>query len=533
MKKAILISGIVVLAVLVFFTLCFFIGVSEDDWICVDGSWVKHGMPSAPMPTEPCGEQIVGEEKDEHGCVIMAGFTWCEAKQKCLRVWEEPCGKEEIFDLLTELRDSTGIKFSGIQDATFEWVVRVDPETVGEIVAGRGFDVERISSGQSDSIHPFFIDNGFKTDVNNFTAGTISESTGYIKGETICTVAKGLTGYEEAESGWVAPETDKWDATVKCGKLAKTEIGYAIEEWKVYANKKYGYSLKYPQPCIYGPLPGYCKQSPPEERSQECLCYFNAEDPDNVSLGTYTGTKPDLVGASFVVFHSVHVDHYSPPAGTDIVSWVKENFPHYDNISDEMNTAVDGMPAIKIYTPFSGTAWSQEDIYFIKDDKVFNIQMLDVDNEDNRALYDKILFTFKISEASEGEAVSEVSKDCAKDGETFAIVSDEHPSSCCEGLKALAPIPDTRLSIADECYDTEPASGSSMGVCIKCGDGVCEDHLNYDENPCNCMEDCMGKDKSHFSSVEEFCQSDDWKMSLSKACGETIKDYSICELCAL
>lgn len=28
----------------------------EDTWICQDGEWVKHGNPSAPMPTEPCGK---------------------------------------------------------------------------------------------------------------------------------------------------------------------------------------------------------------------------------------------------------------------------------------------------------------------------------------------------------------------------------------------------------------------------------------------------------------------------------------------
>ena len=52
------------------------------------------------------------------------------------------------------------------------------------------------------------------------------------------------------------------------------------------------------------------------------------------------------------------------------------------------------------YAPLNeaGMAWSQEDIYFIKNDKLFKIQLLDVDNQDNRALYDKILFTFTISE---------------------------------------------------------------------------------------------------------------------------------------
>jgi hypothetical protein len=27
---------------------------SEDDWICDDGEWVRHGVPSAPMPEEDC-----------------------------------------------------------------------------------------------------------------------------------------------------------------------------------------------------------------------------------------------------------------------------------------------------------------------------------------------------------------------------------------------------------------------------------------------------------------------------------------------
>ncbi|MBU0572790.1 hypothetical protein KKE18_03865 [Patescibacteria group bacterium] len=32
----------------------FVIGGSEDDWICVEGQWVKHGSPSVPKPEEKC-----------------------------------------------------------------------------------------------------------------------------------------------------------------------------------------------------------------------------------------------------------------------------------------------------------------------------------------------------------------------------------------------------------------------------------------------------------------------------------------------
>ncbi|MBN2454483.1 hypothetical protein JXB11_02970 [Candidatus Woesearchaeota archaeon] len=34
---------------------------------------------------------LVGGDRDEHGCIPSAGYSWCEAKQKCIRIWEEPC----------------------------------------------------------------------------------------------------------------------------------------------------------------------------------------------------------------------------------------------------------------------------------------------------------------------------------------------------------------------------------------------------------------------------------------------------------
>jgi len=310
----------------------------------------------------------------------------------------ECVSSNKAIETLEELKQETGIGFSEIKEIEFKWIVRVDPAIAEEAVIGKEFEANVISSEQYDSIHPFFIDNGFKTDVYNFTAGTISESRGYKKDKTICMVAGGLTGYKEAEGQWIPTDTNNWDIAVKCGELEKTDIEYATEDWQVYTNETHGYSLKYPTDCLYGPLPGYCKQSPPEQRPRECLCYFNAEDENDVSLGTYTGTKSDLTGASFIIFHSIYADYYTPPADTNLVEWIKENVPHYEDIPNEINADIDRIPALKIYTPFSGMAWSQEDIYFIKDNKLFQITLLDVDNEDNRGLYDNILSTFKISQ---------------------------------------------------------------------------------------------------------------------------------------
>lgn len=51
-KKKALIFLLVLLVV--WFLIRFVIGGSEDSWVCVEGQWVRHGYPSAPMPQEKC-----------------------------------------------------------------------------------------------------------------------------------------------------------------------------------------------------------------------------------------------------------------------------------------------------------------------------------------------------------------------------------------------------------------------------------------------------------------------------------------------
>ncbi len=39
----------------------------------------------------PTSTNLVGNDRDAHGCIGSAGYTWCAVKNKCLRVWEEKC----------------------------------------------------------------------------------------------------------------------------------------------------------------------------------------------------------------------------------------------------------------------------------------------------------------------------------------------------------------------------------------------------------------------------------------------------------
>jgi hypothetical protein len=58
MKKKIVILGIIILVFVGLLFVRFFLGGPEDDWICNNGQWTKHGNPSVEAPTFGCGELV-------------------------------------------------------------------------------------------------------------------------------------------------------------------------------------------------------------------------------------------------------------------------------------------------------------------------------------------------------------------------------------------------------------------------------------------------------------------------------------------
>ena len=185
------------------------------------------------------------------------------------------------------------------------------------------------------------------------------------------------------------------------GNDKKDETKDETADWKSYKNKKYGYSFKYPKDCFYGPMPKYCKQKPPEERPAECLCFLDGENQDSVFIQSLTKDKDKFALATFSIFHP-DSSYYNTSADTDLIEWLKKNFSElHKSIPDEPNMKIDGIDAVKIYTPFSGQAGSAEDIYFIKNGKLLHIYIIEVDNAENRKLYDQILSTFKFTETDE------------------------------------------------------------------------------------------------------------------------------------
>ncbi len=112
MKKSYLLLGVV--GVIIFSAIVLRATSQEDNWVCTDSQWAKHGNPKAARPTTLCpgsqGESLVGNDRDEHGCIASAGYSWCDLKEKCLRVWEEKCEMDIVTS--TQAGDEPQASFS-------------------------------------------------------------------------------------------------------------------------------------------------------------------------------------------------------------------------------------------------------------------------------------------------------------------------------------------------------------------------------------------------------------------------------------
>jgi len=43
------------------------------------------------ISNQDVASRLIGGQKDVHGCLIAAGYSWCISEQRCIRQWEESC----------------------------------------------------------------------------------------------------------------------------------------------------------------------------------------------------------------------------------------------------------------------------------------------------------------------------------------------------------------------------------------------------------------------------------------------------------
>lgn len=123
-------------------------------------------------------------------------------------------------------------------------------------------------------------------------------------------------------------------------------------------------------------------------------------------------------------------------------------------------------------------------------DKIYNLNIVEICKEINKNI-------FNVKKNKKENNLTSIS--CGTQGQLINFIDPSTPNKCCEGLKNIR-IGDS-ISVADKCYWKGTESGSTLIICSNCGNGICEDV----ESVCSCPEDCIGKERSNFNTIEEFC----------------------------
>ncbi len=167
-------------------------------------------------------EYLIGGQKDEHGCLIPAGYSWCEAKQKCLRVWEEPC-ETVATSSVTVLSPNGG--------ETWE--------------IGKTYEIKwNLNTSSTNSLNVVLFDNSGKEEIiTSVSPGTKTYSwkiPAKLGSMTLAGDNYKIGVYEVLGStNPVAGHYDLSDAT-----FSIIPVDSAV--WKIYRSTDYGFEVKYP-----------------------------------------------------------------------------------------------------------------------------------------------------------------------------------------------------------------------------------------------------------------------------------------------
>ena len=82
---------------------------------------------------------LLGGDRDAHGCIGSAGYSWCEEKQKCLRPWEEACTVDPNFAIGQIVAEKLAEKYNKPIGEVNVTVIKSDAtHAAGSVLFGQG-----------------------------------------------------------------------------------------------------------------------------------------------------------------------------------------------------------------------------------------------------------------------------------------------------------------------------------------------------------------------------------------------------------
>ena len=156
--------------------------------------------------------------------MLIAGYSWCNAKQKCLRPWEEGC-EDHITQLFKAIKERTSIDFSEPNTTELIWQIEGE-ESIEELkLQTLMINADAVTDEDFQKIKGVIENDGFEKDKYNAKGGILGEFDAYRKDNfsLVCTLT-GIYSDFDPDNPKYEPQTTDKDVKITCAILDKSLV---------------------------------------------------------------------------------------------------------------------------------------------------------------------------------------------------------------------------------------------------------------------------------------------------------------------
>lgn len=185
-------------------------------------------------------EEPIGGNTDEQGCLSAAGYKWCVAKEKCLRVFEEFCS-DESDALIKAIEEETGVAFGDRQDSEFNWLAGQDQTIANTEITGVLYSIKDVTMADYNKIENY-LNAEYGMDRYNVADGVTGGLRGYYIDYMACALSFTHNQMEKYTDRPIAPIGDSLSVDFACGHFNKNDIPKLVASQKIkeILAQKYG-----------------------------------------------------------------------------------------------------------------------------------------------------------------------------------------------------------------------------------------------------------------------------------------------------
>ena len=223
-KSIIIITVIAALAVTAICAGTYFYGLKAENLS-------RRAAPAITETPDQNAREPIGGQTDEHGCLVAAGYSWCEAGQKCLRVFEEFC-PDQAAGLVAGIEEVSGVELLPEGETTFNWIISDGQTMANRLIAGIVYRATGVKRADYDNIENFMNAN-HETDTNNLADGVVGGLRGYRDGYMACLLNFRHAAMTENEDGIAEPAGDDLEVKLECGYYNPNDNDAVLFERKI------------------------------------------------------------------------------------------------------------------------------------------------------------------------------------------------------------------------------------------------------------------------------------------------------------